>query len=60
MKAGRRVESDGQKIDRRARKDVRWQRGQTGSDAQSVRRAEERTNRGAPETQDQSALHSVV
>lgn len=60
MKAGRRAESDGQKIDGRARKDVWWQRGQTGGDTQSARRPEERTTRGAPETRDQSALHSVV
>ncbi|XP_034742133.1 uncharacterized protein KIAA2012 [Etheostoma cragini] len=60
MKMVKGATSDGQKTSR-TRREGRRQREKTGSDAQSIRsqNQEERTNREAAETQDQSALPSV-
>lgn len=57
MKTARSAESDGQKLSRRRKEGKK-----TGSDAQSNRslKREERTNREAAETLDQSAPPSVV
>ncbi len=59
MKRVKIAEMDGQKT-LRMRTEGRWQK--TGSDAQSIRsqKQEERTNREAAETQDDSARPPVV
>lgn len=57
MKTVKGAESDGQKT----RKEGRWQRQKTGSDAQSIRsqKQEETTNREAAETQTLPPVVSV-
>ena len=60
MKTGS-TEADGQK-ELKKRKGGKWQRQKTGSDAQPIRsqKQEERTKMEAVETQDHSALPSLV